>query len=124
MCETARYLTIQIFHTAVQFRALLSPTAEDALGHLFSHIEPSALSPILFCRPYSTVLTAHINSFLELIDHPHLLSTDVNYACQLSVVLSTLSAACANPTNCTHLISSLSELRLPYSSIALICAAL
>ena len=124
MCETARYLTIQIFHTAVQFRALLSPTAEDALAHLFRHIEPSALSPILFCRPYSSILPSHIDIFLELLDHPHLLYTDVNFACQLYVVLSSLSTACATPAGCSQLISALSDLRLPYSSTAIACSAL
>jgi len=124
MCETSRYLIVQIFHTAVQFRALLSPTAEDALAHLFRHIEPSALSSILFCRPCNSILPSHIEVFLELLDHPHLLYTDVNFACQLYVVLSSLSTACTTPTGCSQLISALSDLRLPYSSTALACSAL
>jgi hypothetical protein len=124
MCETARYLTIQIFHTALQFRSVLSFTGEDVLGQLFRHIEPSALSPILFCRPPNTILSPHVNVFLELIDHPHLLYTDVNFACQLYVVVSTLSTACRLPRGCTQFITALSDLRLPYSSIAVVCSAL
>jgi hypothetical protein len=124
ICETARYLTIQIFHTALQYRSILSSTAEDALAHLFRHIEPSALSPILFCRPYNVILSPHINIFLELIDHPNLLWMDVNYACQACVVLSTLKDLCATPANCAQFVSAVSALRLPYSSPALACAAL
>jgi hypothetical protein len=122
--ETCRYLTIQIFHTAVQYRSLLSRNGEEMLADLFRHIEPSALSPILFYRPGYTVLSPHIDVLLEAIDHCSLLWTDVNYTCQLYVVLSTLSAVCASPSGCASLVNALSERRLPYSAIALFCATL
>ena len=79
---------------------------------------------MLFCRPYKSVSPAHIDVFLELLDHPHLLCTDVNFACQLFVVLSLLSTAAATATGCSQFISAVSDLRLPYSSISLVCSAL
>ena len=124
VCETARYLTIQIFHTAIQYRSLLSRAGEDSLVQLFMHIEPAGLSTLLFNRHYENVPSPHINAVLALIDTPPLLWTDVNYACQLCVALSMLSTDCAIPARCAHLITVLSELRLPYSSQALVCAAL
>jgi len=124
MCETAKYLSIQIFHTALQFRSFLSPAAEETLSQVFRHIEPSALSPALFCQRYNSISTSHIDVFLELVDHPHLLYTDVNFACQLYVALSSLSMACAAPSGCSQLISALSDLRLPYSATAITCSAL
>ena len=124
VCETSRYLTIQIFHTAVQYRSILSQAGEDALVQLFRHIEPTGLSPLLFNGLYENIPSPHINAFLALIDNPSLLWTDVNYACQLCIALSMVSTDCAIPAGSTRLITLLSELRLPYSSHALVCAAL
>ena len=124
VCETARYLTIQIFHTALQYRSILSQVGEDTLVQLFKHIEPAGLSPLLFNGPYENIPSLHINLLLALIDNPSLLWTDVNYACQLCVALSMLSTHCGIPGRSAHLITILSELRLPYSSRALVCAAL
>lgn len=116
---------IQIFHTAVQYRSLLSPAAEDTLVQLFRHIEPSSLSPILFRRSYGSIPSSYINSFLSFIDNPHLICTDVNYACQMCLTLSLLSSDCAiHPARSAELITTLSERRIPYSSHALVCAAL
>lgn len=61
---------------------------------------------------------------LEIIDHPHLLWTDINYTCQLCIALSTLSYICTGRAGCVHFVTALSELRLPYSCLALICVAL
>ena len=124
VCETARYLTIQIFHTAVQYRSILSQAGEDTLVQLFRHIEPAGLSPLLFSGPYENIPSPHINVLLALIDNPSLLWTNVNYACQLCVALSMLSTDCTIPAGSAHFIAVLSELRLPYSSHALVCAAL
>ena len=124
ICETARYLTMQIFHTAVQYRSLLSKEAEHTLLQLFRHIEPPSLFPVLFSRPYKNFPSPHINSLLAMIDNPALLWTDVNYACQLCIALSMLSAECSLPTRSAQLISALSERRLPYSLFALVCVAL
>jgi hypothetical protein len=124
ICETARYLTIQIFHTAVQYRPLLSATGDKVLTVLFQHIEPTALSPMLFCLPYDDAWSMHIGVFIESIDHPQLLWTEVNFGCQLCVVLSALSTLCLSSRGCTLLVNALSALRLPYSPMALCTAAL
>lgn len=67
---------------------------------------------------------AQIDVLLESIDHPNRLWTEVNFTCQLCVSLSLLAAFCSDPLNSTSFIARLSERRLPYSSIALVCAAL
>ena len=124
ICETARYLTIQIFYTALQYRSILSSAGEDTLIHLFRHIEPAALPPILFYRPSSTALSPQVDVFLELVDQPQLLWMDVNYACQAGVVVSNLSHFCSNSTNCMQFLATMSTIRIPYSVPALACAAL
>lgn len=124
ICETARYLSIQIFHTSLQYRSLLSPSGEATLRNLFRHIEPSAFSPSLLFPVYNGSFRPHLASILDVIDHPHVLWTNVGCACQLFVVLSNLSGACNYPGACRDLIVTISELRVPYSSTALICAAL
>jgi hypothetical protein len=115
---------MQIFHTAVQYRPLLSPTGDKVLANLFRHIEPTALSPMLFCFPYDDDWSLHLAVFLESIDHPQLLSTDVNFSCQLCVVLSALSTLCLTSSGCVVFVNALSNLRLPYSVIALCTTAL
>jgi hypothetical protein len=122
--ETTRYLTIQLFHTALQYRLLLSVKGEDALNHLYRNIEPLTIAPIFFDKSHDSIIPTHINVLLEFVDHPQLLLADTNYPCQLATVLSTLTASCSKPRLCGKLISHISELRLPYSTTALICAAL
>src|SRR5579859_496994 len=124
ICETARYLNIQIFQVAVQYRSLLSAKAASTLADLFHHIEPSAVAPLLFlhCSPQS--LPKHVALLLESIDHPSLLSTDLNYASQFGIALPALSTLSSKNGGCMELINAFSELQLPYSSTAVCCAAL
>ncbi len=111
-------------HTGIQYRSLLSPAGTDILSALFRHIEPSNLSRLLFSQPDEQRLTTQIDVLLESIDHPNRLRTEVDFTCQLCVSLSSLAAFCSHPLHCSSFIVSLSERRLPYSSIALVCAAL
>lgn len=103
---------------------MLAPSGLDALTALFWHIEPSTLSPILFCQPNDQQLSPQVDVLLESIDHPGLLWTDVNFTCQLCMILDSLALVCSDPARCSLFITSLSQRRLPYSSTALICAAL
>jgi hypothetical protein len=82
------------------------------------------LSHVLFCQPEEQQLTAQIDVLLESIDHPNRLWTEVDFTCQLCVSLSSLASFCSQPLHCSFFIATLSQRRLPYSSIALVCAAL
>jgi hypothetical protein len=121
-CEVARYLSVQLFQVGLQYRHLLSSVAENSLLHLYRHLEPSSIPD--FALAPTPDYTLHLRMLLELIDNPHLLLSDLNYTCQLSLVLVAISTNCKSPRGCIELISAVSEARIPLSTTALLCSAL
>ena len=122
LCEVARYLTVQLFQVGLQYRHLLSSVGEGSLQQLYRHLEPSSI-------PASTLAPKpnypfQLRILLELIDNPQLLLSDINYACQLSITLCTISTSCQYPTGCIDFIAAVSEARIPLSSFGLLSSAL
>jgi hypothetical protein len=121
-CEVARYLSVQLFQVGLQYRHLLSSIAENSLLHLYRHLEPSSIPD--FALSPTPDYALHLRMLLELIDNPHLLLADLNYTCQFSLVLGSISTSCQSPRGCVELISAVSEARIPLSTTALLCSAL
>ena len=122
LCEVARYLTVQLFQVALQYRHLLSSVGEGSLQQLYHHLEPSSI-PAFTLAPKPNY-QFQLRILLQLIDNPQLLLSDINYACQLSITLSTISTSCQYPLGCIDFIAAVSEARIPLSSFGLLSSAL
>ena len=123
ICETARYLAIQVSQTSLQYRKLLSPGAELTLTELLAFTERSipSLDELYLHPPSLSTLT---DTVLEALDHPNLLWTDNDFSSHLVIVLSIFSSLCSTPSGCMRLIADLGERSIPYSPIALFTALL
>jgi hypothetical protein len=120
--ETARYLTIQLFQTGLQYRSLLSPTARAVLAELFSHVEAAPLPQALFPAVGNLDFASELCIIFEALDHPNLLVTDVNFDLHLFVILDAVKALCESSTGYADVATRMTEHVTPYSVPAIFSA--
>jgi hypothetical protein len=122
--DTSRYLAIQLYQTALQYRSQLSLAGDNVLQELFRHLRSEPFASLHHTMGSRRVVTQHLEIILETLDHPYLLSTSNDYICRVFMAASFFATTCVAPSGCLCLIESLSERRPPFAVVPLFAALL